>query len=82
MDYVKDPLIPTRSSLELFGARFVTCSRVLRTLDSLLALSMREGETLKTYLDGYWKLYNELDGDFEDVVVCTFKRGLPTKSDL
>ena len=32
-----------------FGARFVTCSRVPRTLDSLLTLSMREGETLKTY---------------------------------
>ena len=36
-----------------FGARFVTCNRVPRTLDSLLALSMREGETLKTYLDRY-----------------------------
>ena len=32
-----------------FGARFITCSRVPRTLDSLLALSIREGETLKTY---------------------------------
>ena len=65
-----------------FGTRFVTCSRVPRTLDSLLALLMREGETLKTYLDRYWELYNELDGDFEDVVVRTFKSGLPTESDL
>ncbi|XP_075663179.1 uncharacterized protein LOC142632705 [Castanea sativa] len=65
-----------------FGARFVTCSRVPRTLDSLLALSMRKGETLKTYSDRYWELYNELDGNFEDVVVRTFKSGLPTESDL
>jgi len=65
-----------------FGARFIMCSRVLRTLDFLLALSMREGKTLKTYSDRYWELYNELDGDFEDVAVCTFKSGLPTESNL
>jgi len=67
---------------KVFGARFVTCSRVPRTLDSLLALLIREGETLKTCSDRYWELYNELDGDFKDVVVRTFKSGLPTESDL
>ena len=36
-----------------FGSRFITCNRVLRPLDSLLSLSMRERETLKTYLDKY-----------------------------
>ena len=36
-----------------FGARFVTCSRVPRPLDSLLSMVMREGETLKTYSDRY-----------------------------
>ena len=65
-----------------FGARFVMCSRVSRTLDFLLMLSMREGETLKTYSDRYLELYNELDRDFEDVAVCTFKSGVPTESDL
>ena len=65
-----------------FGARFITCSRVPRTLDSLLTLSMREGETLKTYKDRYWELYNELDRDFEDVAICTFKSRLPTEFDL
>ncbi|XP_075651109.1 uncharacterized protein LOC142621663 [Castanea sativa] len=43
---------------------------------------MREGETLKTYSDRYWELYNEIDGDFEDVAVWTFKVGLPTNADL
>ena len=32
-----------------FGARFITCSRVPRLVDSLLSMAMREGETLKTY---------------------------------
>ena len=34
-----------------FGSRFITCSRVPRPLDSLLSMSMQEGETLKTYSD-------------------------------
>ena len=36
-----------------FGSRFITCNKVPRPLDSLLSLSMRERETLKTYLDKY-----------------------------
>ena len=38
---------------QAFGSRFITCSRVLQPLDSLLSLSMREGETLKTYSNKY-----------------------------
>ena len=36
-----------------FGARFVTCSRIPRPLDSLLSMVIREGETLKIYSDRY-----------------------------
>lgn len=36
-----------------FEARFVTCSRVSRPLDSLLSMYMREGEALKNYFDRY-----------------------------
>ena len=36
-----------------FGARFVTCSKVPRPLDSLLSMAMQEWETLKTYFDRY-----------------------------
>ena len=36
-----------------FGSYFVTCSRVPRPLDSLLSMTMQEGETLKTYSDRY-----------------------------
>ena len=38
---------------QAFGSRFITCSRVPRSLDSLLSLSMGERETLKTYSDRY-----------------------------
>ncbi|XP_075650211.1 uncharacterized protein LOC142620784 [Castanea sativa] len=65
-----------------FKARFVTCSQVPRPLDSLLSMSMREEETLKNYFDRYWELYNEIDWDFEDVAIRTFKVGLPTHSNF
>ena len=49
---------------QAFGSHFITCSRVLRPLDSLLSLSMREGEAMKTYSDRYWEMFNEIDGDW------------------
>ena len=51
-------------------------------MDSLLSLSMREGETLKTYSDRYWEMYNEINGDFDDVAMNTFKVDLPVKHGL
>ena len=51
-------------------------------MDSLLSVSMREGETLKAYSNRYWEMYNKIDGDFEDVAISTFKVGLPNKHGL
>ena len=65
-----------------FGARFITCSRVPWPLGSLLYMSMREGETLKTYSDRYWKMFNEIEGEHDDVVISTFKADLPVEHDL
>ena len=67
---------------QAFGSRFIMCSRVPRPLDLLLSLFMQEGKTLKTYSDRYWEMYNEIDGDFEDVAIGTFKVGLPIKHGL
>ena len=67
---------------QVFGFRFITCSRVPRPLDSLLSLSMREGEILKTYSDKYWEMYNEIDGNFDDAIISTFKSGLPIEHGL
>ena len=58
-----------------FKARFVTCSWVPRPLDYLLSMFVKEGESLKNYFDRNWEIYNEIDGDFKDVVVQTFKVG-------
>jgi len=45
-------------------------------------LIIRERETLKTYSDRYWEMYNEMDGNFEDVAISTFKSGLSTEHGL
>ena len=64
------------------GSRFITCTKVPLPIDSLLSLSMREGETLKTYSDRYWEIFNEIDGDFDDVAINMFKVGLLTEHGL
>ena len=51
-------------------------------LASLLSLSMREGEILKTYLDRFWEMFNEINDDFDNVAINTFKLGLPAEHDL
>ena len=43
---------------------------------------MREGEILKTYSDRYWEMFNEIDGDFDDVAISTFKLVLLTEHGL
>ena len=53
----------------VFGSCFITCSRVPRPLDSLLSMTIREGETLKTYSDRYCEMFNEIDGDFDDIAI-------------
>ena len=51
-------------------------------MDSLLSLSMWEGEILKTYLEKYWEMFNVIDGDFDDVAISTFKVGLLVEHSL
>ncbi|XP_030924969.1 uncharacterized protein LOC115952003 [Quercus lobata] len=66
----------------VFGSHFVTCSKVPRPLDSLLSMTMQEGETLKTYSDRYWEMFNKINGNFDDMAISTFKVGLPVEHDL
>ena len=65
-----------------FCSRFITCSRVPQPLDYLLSMSMREGESVKAYSERYWGMFNEIDGDFDEVAIKTFKVGLPSEQDL
>ena len=34
------------------------------------------------YSDRYWEMFNEIDSDFDDVAINTFKAGLLTEHDL
>ena len=65
-----------------FCSRFITCSRVPQPLDSLLSMSMREGKSVKAYSERYWEMFNEIDGDFDEVAIKNFKVGLPSEHSL
>ena len=71
-----------RKLTQSFCFRFITCSKVPQPLDSLLSMSMREGESVKVYFERYWEMFNEINGDFDEVAIKTFKVGLPSKHDL
>ena len=62
-----------RQLTQAFGSRFVTNSRAPRPLNALLSLSMCDEETLKAYSSRYWEMYNEMDGNFDNVAINTFK---------
>ena len=65
-----------------FGSCFITYSKVPQPLDSLLSLTMQEGETLKMYSDKCWEMFNKIDGNIDDVAIRTFKVGLPVEHGL
>ena len=43
---------------------------------------MREGESVKAYSERYWEIFNEIDGDFDEVAIKTFKVSLPSEHGL
>ncbi|XP_065638363.1 uncharacterized protein LOC136071238 [Quercus suber] len=47
-------------------------------LERATVSSMHDGETLKAYSGRYWEVYNEVEGNFDDVAINTFKNGLLT----
>ena len=71
-----------RQLTQAFDSHFVTNSKASQPLSALLSLSMRDGETLKAYSGRYWEMYNEMDGNFDDVAINTFKNSLPAKHGL
>ena len=65
-----------RQLTQAFSSRFVTNRRAPRPLSALLSLSMYDGETLKAYSDRYWETYNEMEDNFNNVAIITFKNSL------
>ena len=37
---------------------------------------------MKAYVERYWEMFNEIDGNFDEVAIRTFKVGLPSKHGL
>ena len=71
-----------RQLTQAFGSRFVMNRRAPRPLSALLSLSMHDGEILKAYSDRYWEAYNEMEDNFDDVAIITFKNSLPADHGL
>ena len=51
-------------------------------MSALLSLSMHDGKTLKAYSNRYWETFNEMDDNFDDVAISTFKNSLLADHDL
>ena len=45
-------------------------------------MTIREGESVKAYAERYCEMFNEIDGDFDEVAIKTFKVGLPFEHGL
>ena len=43
---------------------------------------MREGGSVKAYAERYWEMFNEIDGDFDEIAIRNFKVGLPSEHGL
>ena len=37
---------------------------------------------MKVYAERYWEMFNEIDGDFDEVTIRTFRVGLPSEHGL
>ena len=77
-----DSISSFKKLTQSFCSRFITCSRVPQPLDSLLSMSMKEGESVKAYAERYWEMFNEIDGDFDEAAIRTFKVRLPSEHGL
>ena len=74
----KNSISSFKKLTQSFCSPFITCSRVPQPFDSLLSMSMREGESVKAYSEKYWEMFNEID----EIAIKTFKVGLPSEHSL
>ena len=68
--------------IQEFSVWFMTCSRVPQPVDALLSMKMGAGKTLRSYVNQYWELYNEIGGGNKKIMESTFQLGLPEDSEL
>ena len=60
----------------------MTCSRVPQSVEALLFIKIGVGETLRSYANRYWELYNKIGGGNEKIAASTFRMRLPKNSEL
>ena len=65
-----------------FCSQFITCNRVSQPLDALLSMLVKEEESMKAHTERYWEMFNEINGDLDEVAIRTFKVGLPSEHGL
>ncbi|XP_028102100.1 uncharacterized protein LOC114301342 [Camellia sinensis] len=70
------------SLAEKFVARFFTNKSQPLMIDSLLALKISDGESLKVYAKRYCKVYNQIPTCNQELAVVSFKNGLDDKCSL
>ena len=68
--------------IQEFDVRFITYSRVPQPVNALLSMKIGVGETLRSYANRYWELYNEIGRGNEKIMASTFRMGLPEDSEL
>ncbi len=66
-----------RELSKAFTTHFITNTKKPKEVDSLMALTIKSGETLKSYSSKYWETYNEIDRCGEDLAIRQFSFGLP-----
>ena len=71
-----------REMSKAFTARFIMNTRKPKEIDTLLALTMKAEETLKSYSTRYWEVYNDIDVCDKDLAMKTFRFGLHQGSRL
>ena len=76
------PLIPLRNSPGHLDLVLLRAVAFLGPWTPYCPCLCKKGETLKTYSDKYWEMFKEIDGDFDDVAIRTFKVNLPAKHGL
>ena len=62
---------------ESFVAWFVINTKAPKGVGSLLTLRKGKNESIRNYSKRYWEIYNEIEECSEELVVVSYKFGLP-----
>ncbi|XP_028110711.1 uncharacterized protein LOC114309208 [Camellia sinensis] len=67
---------------EIFKTRFVTNKLQPLRVDSLLALNISDGESLRAYVKRYYEVFNRIPACNQELAIVSFKNGLDDECPL